>query len=98
MERNTFRLVSSSSSTVFRYILTATNNGIAWLSPSGDFAFGFQQIQQTDNFLLSIWYDKIPDKTVVWYPKDGHMVPRGSKVELANGVGLILRDPQGKER
>ncbi|KAJ0772020.1 putative protein kinase RLK-Pelle-SD-2b family [Helianthus annuus] len=76
--------------------LTATDNGMPWLSPSGDFAFGFQRIQQ-DNFLLSIWYDKIPEKTIVWCPKGGPMVPRGSKVELRDGRGLVLSDPQGKE-
>ncbi|KAJ0909518.1 putative protein kinase RLK-Pelle-SD-2b family [Helianthus annuus] len=77
--------------------LIATYNGTPWLSPSGDFAFGFKQIQQKDSFLLSIWYDKIPENTEVWYPKDGPMVPRGSKVELTNGRGLVLSDPQGKE-
>ncbi|KAL9995715.1 putative protein kinase RLK-Pelle-SD-2b family [Helianthus debilis subsp. tardiflorus] len=77
--------------------LIATYNGTPWLSPSGDFAFGFKQIQQKDSFLLSIWYDKIPENTKVWYPKDGPMVPRGSKVELTNGRGLVLSDPQGKE-
>ncbi|KAI3704990.1 hypothetical protein L1987_75220 [Smallanthus sonchifolius] len=76
--------------------LTATNNGIPWLSPSGDFAFGFQQTQGKDAFLLAIWFDKIPEKTVVWYPKGGPMVPRGSKVKLTNGIGLVLSDPQGK--
>ncbi|CDP14432.1 unnamed protein product [Coffea canephora] len=33
-----------------------------WLSPSGEFAFGFQKVQDKDLFLFSIWYDKIPDK------------------------------------
>uniref|UniRef100_A0A251UDK3 Uncharacterized protein n=1 Tax=Helianthus annuus TaxID=4232 RepID=A0A251UDK3_HELAN len=46
--------------------LTATDNGMPWLSPSGDFAFGFQRIQQ-DSFLLSIWYDKIPEKTITTF-------------------------------
>ncbi|KAJ0909526.1 putative non-specific serine/threonine protein kinase [Helianthus annuus] len=36
-------------------------------------------------------------KTIVWYPKGGPMVPRGSKVELRDGCGLVLSDPQGKE-
>ncbi|KAI7738693.1 hypothetical protein M8C21_030795 [Ambrosia artemisiifolia] len=57
--------------------LMAMDNGIPWLSPSGDFAFGFQR--QKDSFLLSIWYDKISEKTVVWYPKDGPMVMERSK-------------------
>ncbi|GKD47641.1 G-type lectin S-receptor-like serine/threonine-protein kinase LECRK3, partial [Tanacetum coccineum] len=37
----------------------------------------------------------IPDKTIVWYPRNGPMVVQGSKVELTNGLGLVLSDPQG---
>ncbi|GJT37052.1 G-type lectin S-receptor-like serine/threonine-protein kinase LECRK3 [Tanacetum coccineum] len=77
--------------------LTATDNIIPWLSPSGDFAFGFQRIQGEDNFVLSIWYDKIPDKTIVWYPQTNPVLSRGSKVELINRRGLVLSDPQGRE-
>ncbi|KAI3738749.1 hypothetical protein L2E82_28875 [Cichorium intybus] len=78
--------------------LTATPDVKPWLSSSGDFAFGFQQVQGNDNFfLLSIWYDKIPDKTIIWYPEEGRMVPKGSKVELLRGSGLVLSDPQGTE-
>ncbi|CAH1441570.1 unnamed protein product [Lactuca virosa] len=77
--------------------LTATSNLKPWLSSSGEFAFGFQQVQGTDNFLLSIWYEKILDKTIVWYPEDGRMVPTGSKVELLGESGLVLTDPQGRE-
>ncbi|KAJ9559387.1 hypothetical protein OSB04_014001 [Centaurea solstitialis] len=77
--------------------LTATDDVKPWLSPSGDFAFGFQRIQGKDSFVLSVWYDKIPDKTIVWYPQTYAMVSRGSKVELINGCGLVLKDPQGRE-
>ncbi|KAJ9559384.1 LOW QUALITY PROTEIN: hypothetical protein OSB04_013998 [Centaurea solstitialis] len=77
--------------------LTAADNIIPWLSPSGDFAFGFQRIQGKDNFVLSIWYDKIPDKTIIWYPQTNSTVSRGSKVELTNRRGLVLKDPQGRE-
>ncbi|KAL7619197.1 hypothetical protein Lser_V15G02574 [Lactuca serriola] len=77
--------------------LTATNDAMPWLSPSGDFAFGFQLIQGQNNFLLSIWFDKIPEKTIIWYPEGGPTVPRGSKIELINGRGLVLSDTQGKD-
>nr|GFA12619.1 G-type lectin S-receptor-like serine/threonine-protein kinase LECRK3 [Tanacetum cinerariifolium] len=73
--------------------LTASPDATPWLSPSGEFAFGFRQVQGNENFLLSIWYDKIPDKTIVWYPRNGPMVVQGSKVELTNGLGLVLSDP-----
>ncbi|KAI3743193.1 hypothetical protein L1987_60899 [Smallanthus sonchifolius] len=77
--------------------LTATDDVEPWLSPSGDFAFGFKQIQGKDTFVLSIWYAKIPDQTIIWYPQTYPMVSRGSKVELSNWWGLILSDPQGSE-
>ncbi|GKC17424.1 G-type lectin S-receptor-like serine/threonine-protein kinase LECRK3 [Tanacetum coccineum] len=44
---------------------------------------------------LPIWYDKIPEKTIIWYPQGNSMVSRGSKVELLDGSGLVLTDPQG---
>ncbi|KAI3511705.1 hypothetical protein L1887_18862 [Cichorium endivia] len=77
--------------------LIATPNVKPWLSSSGEFAFGFQQVQGNDKFLLSIWYDKIPDKTVIWYPEEGPLVPTGSKVELIRGSGLVLSNPQGRQ-
>ena len=86
--------------------LTATDNTTSWLSPSRDFAFGFRPlINQKDLFLLSIWLDKIPEKTVVWYARDDQSisiggatpVPRGSKVELDADKGLVLTGPRGDE-
>ncbi|CAA2993332.1 G-type lectin S-receptor-like serine threonine-kinase RLK1 [Olea europaea subsp. europaea] len=75
--------------------LAATERSNPWLSPSGDFAFGFQKLQDNDQFLLSIWYNKIRAKTIVWYPKDTSPVSRGSTVEIDAQNGLVLRDPQG---
>ncbi|KAL4560966.1 hypothetical protein LXL04_033124 [Taraxacum kok-saghyz] len=77
--------------------LTATPNAKPWLSSSREFAFGFQQIQGTDNFVLSIWYDKIPDKTIIWYPEGRAVVPTGSKVDLIRESGLVLSNPQGRQ-
>lgn len=76
--------------------LTATESSTPWRSPNGDFAFGFQQLQSnTDLFVLSIWFDKIPDKTVVWYERSSYPVRRGSTLQLQASLGLVLRDPQG---
>ncbi|XP_076919420.1 G-type lectin S-receptor-like serine/threonine-protein kinase LECRK3 [Bidens hawaiensis] len=77
--------------------LAATPNAKPWLSSSGEFAFGFQQVQGKDSFLLSVWYDKIPNKTIIWYPKGGPTVSTGSKVDLVDRRGLVLSDPQGNE-
>jgi len=41
-----------------------------WLSPSGDFAFGFRPIDgNTSSYLLAIWFNRISSKTVAWYAK-----------------------------
>jgi hypothetical protein len=77
--------------------LTATDNSTSWLSPSGDFAFGFRPLKEKDLFLLSIWFAKIPDKTIVWYATVNKPAPRGSKVELTADRGLVLTGPQGDE-
>ncbi|KDO56482.1 hypothetical protein CISIN_1g0436202mg, partial [Citrus sinensis] len=49
--------------------LTAGTDSSPWFSPSGDFAFGFHQLDEENNtndlFLLSIFFNKIPEKTVV---------------------------------
>uniref|UniRef100_A0A2N9HW91 Non-specific serine/threonine protein kinase n=1 Tax=Fagus sylvatica TaxID=28930 RepID=A0A2N9HW91_FAGSY len=78
--------------------LTAGDNSTPWLSSSGDFAFGFRQLtNQKDLFLLSIWFDKIPDKTIVWYPIEDKPTVKGSKVELIADRGLVLTGPLGEE-
>ncbi|KAL2507949.1 receptor-like protein kinase 1 [Forsythia ovata] len=74
--------------------LVATERSNPWLSPSGEFAFGFQKLQDNDQFLLSIWFNNIPAKTVVWYPNYTSPVSRGSTVEIDAQSGLVLRDPQ----
>lgn len=77
--------------------LTADKAAAPWLSNSGDFAFGFHQLDNKDHFLLAIWFNKLSDKTVVWYANGDNPAPRGSIVELtSNGRGLALNNPQGE--
>ncbi|KAB2604136.1 G-type lectin S-receptor-like serine/threonine-protein kinase RLK1 [Pyrus ussuriensis x Pyrus communis] len=72
----TYRNISLGSS------LTALkDNNSSWLSPSGEFAFGFLEIAK-DGFLLAIWFNKIPNQTIVWSANGDNLVPKGSKVEL----------------
>ncbi|KAK9941302.1 hypothetical protein M0R45_017911 [Rubus argutus] len=75
---------------------TAGNNS-SWLSPSGDFAFGFQKLENNDLFLLSIWFAKIPDRTIVWYANGDRPAPKGSIVNLTANSGLVLTSPQGEQ-
>ncbi|KAI3914349.1 hypothetical protein MKW98_014956, partial [Papaver atlanticum] len=83
--------------------LTAGVANTSWASPSGDFVFGFRPIFQDNLFLLAIWFDKIPDKTIVWFANDAEennaeiQIRKGSKVELTTDGKLILNDPQGNE-
>ncbi|XVF77428.1 hypothetical protein PTKIN_Ptkin14bG0042200 [Pterospermum kingtungense] len=67
--------------------LYANDKNETWKSPS-------------DKFLLAIWYDNIPEKTIVWYAigEDATTDPatdRDSKVELMNSGHLVLQDPKG---
>jgi hypothetical protein len=75
----------------------STTDNFSWVSPSGDFAFGFRQFNGSDFFLLSIWYNKIPDRTIVWHANGDKPAPRGSKVNLTAVRGLVLTGPQGEE-
>ncbi|XVF77432.1 hypothetical protein PTKIN_Ptkin14bG0042600 [Pterospermum kingtungense] len=81
--------------------LYANDKSMPWKSPSGDFAFGFLPIpDEKDQYLLAIWYDKIPEKTIVWYAyanRDDPATGRESKVELISTGYLVLKDPQGGE-
>ncbi|KAL2895299.1 G-type lectin S-receptor-like serine/threonine-protein kinase RLK1 [Bienertia sinuspersici] len=76
--------------------LKARNPSSAWPSPSQDFALGFHEIE-SGNFLLVIWFNKIPETTITWSANRDHPAPRGSKVELKTDRGLVLTDPSGRE-
>ncbi|CAL2236819.1 unnamed protein product [Prunus armeniaca] len=77
--------------------LTTSRSSSAWQSPSGTFAFGFRRIADQDLFLLAIWYDKIPDKTIVWYANGDNPAPKGSKLELTTDGQLTLTGPRSQE-
>ncbi|XP_021831057.1 G-type lectin S-receptor-like serine/threonine-protein kinase LECRK3, partial [Prunus avium] len=68
----------------------------SWQSPSGEFAFGFKQIGK-DGFLLAIWFNKIPERTIVWSANGNNLVPQGSQVELTSDGQFMLKDATGKE-
>ncbi|OIW17644.1 hypothetical protein TanjilG_28994 [Lupinus angustifolius] len=77
---------------------TNNNNNSSWMSsPNGDFAFGFIKLEQDTNlFLLSIWYAKIPDKTIVWYANTDTPASNGSILELTSN-GLVLTASNGEQ-
>ncbi|KAM3264550.1 hypothetical protein P3L10_001544 [Capsicum annuum] len=56
LAQNNGRVATSSS-------VSATYESTPWLSPSGDFAFGFQKAEENkDQFLLCIWYEILKKK------------------------------------
>ncbi|GAB4835160.1 hypothetical protein Ancab_000068 [Ancistrocladus abbreviatus] len=104
----TFRAFASGNILALGASLSATTNTTesSWLSPSGDFAFGFYPLDDNDAgtntsgrlFLLSIWYVKIPKRTIAWYAgEDGVLAPELSKLVLTADKGIVLSDPHGTE-
>ena len=62
--------------------LFATDNSSTWSSISGNFAFGFHWLPgKQDQFLLAIWFAKIPDETIVWFAERNYTRERQSKAE-----------------
>ncbi|KAK8524705.1 hypothetical protein V6N13_015716 [Hibiscus sabdariffa] len=77
--------------------IEAKRDAKPWVSPSSDFAFGFHLLEtNNDLFLLAIWYNKIPSRTIVWYANGEKPAPTRSKLELTADRGLVLSDPQGQ--
>ena len=65
-----------------------------WTSESSEFAFGFKEIG-TGGFLLAVWFDKIPEKTVVWSANANNLVEKGSIVQLTSDGNFVLNDQRG---
>lgn len=76
--------------------LTTSGPNTHWLSPSGEFAFGFRPLEtDSSSFLLAVWFEKIESKTVAWYPRPYKRVTAGSSVELTTDGQLLLKDRTG---
>ena len=76
--------------------LTALDNNSLWPSLSGDFAFGFQQIGSGGS-LLAIWFNKVPEKTIIWSENGNSVVKSGSKVQLTTDGLFVLTGSTGKQ-
>ncbi|XP_073157418.1 G-type lectin S-receptor-like serine/threonine-protein kinase LECRK3 [Henckelia pumila] len=77
--------------------LTSDNSNSAWLSPSGDFAFGFRQMVPSGGYLLAIWFDKIPEKTIIWSANRDNPAAKGSKIQIFPDGRFELDDPTGQQ-
>nr|XP_015875931.1 G-type lectin S-receptor-like serine/threonine-protein kinase LECRK1 [Ziziphus jujuba var. spinosa] len=69
-----------------------------WPSPSGEFAFGFRQVGNAAGFLLAIWFNKIPERTIVWWANGNELAPVKSKVELTRDGQLVLLNATTEEQ
>ncbi|KAK9941245.1 hypothetical protein M0R45_017861 [Rubus argutus] len=76
--------------------LPAQEDSPPWASPSGEFAFGFRKLSN-DGFILAIWFDKIPEKTIVWSANGNNLAPKGSTVELNTFGQLVLNYASGEQ-
>ena len=47
--------------------------------------------------MLAIWFNKIPERTIVWLANGQNLAPKGSKVELTIDGRFLLNDPNGKQ-
>ncbi|XP_010245277.1 PREDICTED: G-type lectin S-receptor-like serine/threonine-protein kinase LECRK1 [Nelumbo nucifera] len=69
--------------------LSPTTNS-SWLSPSGQFAFGFYQY--ANGYAVGIWFAKIPTKTVIWTAnRDDPPLQQDSRLVLTRDGRLILQ-------
>ncbi|KAI7987901.1 G-type lectin S-receptor-like serine/threonine-protein kinase LECRK3 [Camellia lanceoleosa] len=71
--------------------LSAIGDNSSWISPSGDFAFGFRPLNNTNIFLLAIWFARIPERTIVWHANTASPVRTNSTVKLT-AEGLTLKN------
>lgn len=72
----------------------------SWLSPSGDFAFGFRPLEtNSSQYLLGIWFDQINENIIVWYAKSNGTtaVSSGSSLQFTVNGSLSLRNSTGAE-
>ncbi|KAB5565120.1 hypothetical protein DKX38_005174 [Salix brachista] len=76
--------------------LTAASGDLPWTSPSGEFAFGFQQVGDA-GYLLAIWFNKIPERTIVWSANRNNLAQSGSTVQLTADGQLVLNDQSGTQ-
>ncbi|KAK4855833.1 hypothetical protein QYF36_011447 [Acer negundo] len=74
--------------------ITAGSNA-SWLSPSGDYAFGFYPVFGGRLYLAGIWFHKIPTRTLVWTANRNSPAEAQSTVQLTDAGRLLLNYSNG---
>ncbi|KAJ4753400.1 Serine/threonine-protein kinase [Rhynchospora pubera] len=78
-------------------VLNSAGPNISWLSPSGEFAFGFRAADgNSSEFLLAIWFVNTADRTTAWYVNGDKPAPIGSTLQFTS-FGLSLKNSAGQE-
>ncbi|KAK7405898.1 hypothetical protein VNO78_07510 [Psophocarpus tetragonolobus] len=73
-------------------IVAGTNS--SWRSSSGDYAFGFYHLL-SGHYLVGIWFDKIPNRTLVWSLDRDKPVQVGSSINLTQSGQFVLQPVNG---
>ena len=73
--------------------ITAVSND-SLLSLSGEFAFGFYALRN-GLYLVGVWFDRIPEKTLVWSANRDSPAEQGSTIQLTNAGELVFTYANG---
>lgn len=75
-------------------IVAGSDTNSFWRSSSGDYAFGFYHLV-TGRYLVGIWFDKIPNKTLVWSANRDNPVEIGSSINLTGSGQFVVQPLKG---
>ncbi|KAL5782589.1 hypothetical protein ACOSP7_007618 [Xanthoceras sorbifolium] len=71
--------------------ITTGSSNSSWQSSSGDFAFGVYPLVN-GQFLAGIWFDKMPERTLVWSTNRDDPARIGSTINLIlNGQFVLIK-------
>ncbi|XP_062226864.1 G-type lectin S-receptor-like serine/threonine-protein kinase At4g27290 [Phragmites australis] len=73
------------------------SSGDMLISQGGDFALGFFSPTNSPKNYIGIWYNKIPELTVVWVAnRDNPITTPSAKLVITNSSELLLSDSKGR--
>ncbi|CAN6236356.1 unnamed protein product [Urochloa humidicola] len=68
------------------------------ISEGGDFALGYFSPTNSKKLYIGIWYQKVPERTVVWVANRDNPIttPSSAKLTITNNSELVLSDSRGR--
>ncbi|CAJ1925505.1 unnamed protein product [Sphenostylis stenocarpa] len=85
---------SASSIELGSSIVAGSGTNSSWRSSTGDYAFGFYRLA-SGHYLAGIWFDKIPNKTLVWSANRDNPVESGSSINLTRSGQFVIQRLNG---